>query len=156
MWWKILGETCVEFEAIIETDDKIGKNVDDMEIDELDDPDVQYQEIDTDNEGESKAEDDIRDDTNIWVTEDEEVGEGNLQEAQIEKNELKESAKQKIVKDINVKTTSKILSSLHKGMLIGSKKAIYACKLAKRELKPFLNYTFPKQYTYDSSKARTH
>ena len=62
---KFLGETSVEFEAIIEIDDKIGKNVDDMEIDELDDPDVQYQEIDTDNEGESKAEDDIRDDTNI-------------------------------------------------------------------------------------------
>ena len=55
----------MEFEAIVEIDDKIGKNVDDMEIDELDDPDVQYQEIDTDNEGESKAEDDIQDDTNI-------------------------------------------------------------------------------------------
>ena len=84
------------------------------------------------------------------------MGEDNLQEAQIEENELKESVKQKIVKDINVKTTSKILSSLHKGMLIGSKKAISACKLAKRELQPFLNYILPKQYTYDSSKIRTH
>ena len=79
-----------------------------------------------------------------------------MQEAQIEENELKESVKQKTVKDINVKTTSKILSSLHKGMLIGSKKAISTCKLAKRELQPFLNYILPKQYTYDSSKIRTH
>ena len=106
-----------KFEIIMEIHDKIEKNVDDMEIDELDDPDEQYQEIDTDNEGESKTEDDVRDDTNPLVTEEEEVGEDNLQEGQIEENELKESIKQKIVKDINVKTikiTSKILSSLHK------------------------------------------
>ena len=94
----------------------------------------------------NQKQDDIQDDTNIPVTEEEEVGEDNLQEAQIEENELKESVKQKIVKDINVKTTSKILSSLHKGMLVGSKKAISACKLAKRELQPFLNYILPKQY----------
>ena len=71
-----------------------------------------------------------------------------MQEAQIEENELKESVTQKIMKDINVKTTSKILSSLHKGMLIGSKKATSACKLAKRELQPFLNYILPKQYIW--------
>ena len=81
--------------------------------------------------------------------------EDNLQETQIEENELKKSVKQMIVKYINVKTTSKILSSLHKGMLIGTNKAISACKLAKRELQPFLNYILPKQYTY-SSKIKTH
>ena len=61
----------------MEIDDKIQKNMDDMEIDELDDPDEQYQEIDTDNEGESKTGDDIQDDTNIPITEEEEVGEDN-------------------------------------------------------------------------------
>ena len=79
-----------------------------------------------------------------------------MQEVQIKENELKECVTQKIVKDINVKTTSNILSSLHKGILIGSKKAVSACKLAKMELQPFLNYILPKQYTYDSSKTRTH
>ena len=128
----------------METDNKIEKNVDDMAIDELDDPDEKYQEIDTDNECESTTEDYIRDDTNIPVTEEEEVEKDNLQEAEIKENESKGSIKQKIVKVINVKTTSKILSSLYKGMLIGSKKAIWACKLAKRELKPFLNYILQK------------
>ena len=61
----------------MEIDDKIQKNMDDMEIDELDDPDEQYQEIDTDNEGKSKTGDDIQDDTNIPITEEEEVGEDN-------------------------------------------------------------------------------
>ena len=104
----------------------------------------------------NQKQDDIQDDTNIPVTEEEEVGEDNLQEAQIEENELKEFVKQKIVEDINVKTTSKILPSLHKGVLIGSKKVISACKLAKRELQPFLNYILPKQYIYDNSRIRTH
>ena len=127
----------------MEIDDKIEKNVDDMAIDELDDPDEKHQEIDTDNECES-TKDYIRDDTNIPVTEEEEVEKDNLQEAEIKENEPKGSIKQKIVKVINVKTTSKILPSLYKGMLIGSKKALWACKLAKRELKPFLNYILQK------------
>ena len=49
-----------------------------MEIDELDDLDEQYLEINTDNEGDIKIEDDIQDDTNIPATEKEEVGQNNL------------------------------------------------------------------------------
>ena len=143
------------FEAIMEIDGKIEKNGDDMEIDELDDPDEQYWKVDTDNEGEAKTENDIQDEINNSVTNEEEVEEDNLQEAKTKENDPKESIKQKRVKDINVKSNPKILSSLHKGMLIGSKKAISACKLAKRELQPFLNYILTKQYTYQSSKIRT-
>ena len=44
-----------KFETMMEIDDKIEKNVDDMEISELDDPDEQYQEIDTYNDCESKT-----------------------------------------------------------------------------------------------------
>lgn len=62
-----------KFEAIMEIDDKIEKNVEDMEIDELEDTDEQYQEIDTDNKGESKTGDDIWDDTNVPVTGQEEA-----------------------------------------------------------------------------------
>ena len=45
--------------------------------------------------------------TKLKRTEEEEVGEDNFRKAQIEENESKESIKQKIVKDITVKTTSK-------------------------------------------------
>ena len=69
-------------EAIMEIDDKIEKNRDGIKIDELVDPDEKYQEINTDNEGETKMEDDIRDDTDIPVTKEEEVGKDNLNEAE--------------------------------------------------------------------------
>ena len=49
-----------------------------MEIDELDDLDEQYLKINTDSEGDIKIEDDIQDDTNIPITEKEEVGQNNL------------------------------------------------------------------------------
>lgn len=57
----------------MEIDDKIEKNVEDMEIDELEDTDEQYQEIDRDNKGESKTGDNIWDDTNVPVTGQEEA-----------------------------------------------------------------------------------
>lgn len=123
-----------KFEVFKEIDDKIEKNMDDFEIHELDDPDEQYREIDIENGGEAKAKDDISDDTNNPVTEKEEVGENNLLDAETEENGPKENIQQMTVKDINVKTTSKILSLLHKGMLIGSKKESYFClKVGKEE-----------------------
>ena len=66
-FWSNYGNWCQDW-----------KNRDDMEIDELDDLDEQYLEINTDNEGDIKIEDDIQDDTNIPATEKEEVGENNL------------------------------------------------------------------------------
>lgn len=90
----------------------------DWKLDELDE---QCQEIDTDNEGKVKTENDIQDGTNSLVTEGEEMGEGNLLKVETEENEPKESIKQKVLKDISVKTTSKILSSFHKGTLTGNK-----------------------------------
>ena len=98
MFHKVSLKRKQKFEAIMEIDDKIEKNKEDMEIDELEDTDEQYQEIDTDNKGESKTGGDIWNDTNVPVTGEEEAWEDNFQEAQIEENESNESFKQKMWK----------------------------------------------------------
>ena len=73
MFHKVSLKRKQKFEAIMEIDDKIEKNKEDMEIDELEDTDEQYQEIDTDNKGESKTGGDIWNDTNVPVTGEEEA-----------------------------------------------------------------------------------
>ena len=123
----MIHETSLErkrkFEAIMETDDKTERDGHDIQIDKLDELNERYQEIDIGNKGKAKTEDNILDDTNIpgrrgriarRNKEEEELGNGNLQEAETKENGPKESTKQKVLKDINVKTTSKILSALHK------------------------------------------
>ena len=123
----MIHETSLErkrkFEAIIETDDKTERDGHDIQIDKLDELTEQYQEIDIGNKGKAKTEGNILDDTNIpgrrgriarRNKEEEELGNGNLLEVETKESGPKESTKQRVLKDINVKTTSKILSTLHK------------------------------------------
>lgn len=72
----------------------------------------------------------------------------------MEENEQTESSKQRLLNDISVKTSSKTLSTPHKGLLAGRKKAVSSSKLAKNEIQPILNDILEKQYLYDNSKIR--